>query len=196
MASSKEGERKRREPSIGTMERLDEDRLRLKTFWSPFPSWILGTGIGVAIAALVSLVALAGGRESSELTSIASIAFIVGYFVGAIVWAVLGAMGGDLLEVTFDLEEDEGYVHQSLVWTWQRDWSFDLDAIERVHVWDQRGRFLLKLNVVYWMAVTLEDDKPLRLGKYPSEGEVMKLAKQLAAFIDVPIRRSEPGKDA
>lgn len=187
---------KRRSTSLGFVEQPDDDTLRLKTFWSPLPAWAYPTFIGIIIGVIAVGIASATGSAGDDMLTVASFGFIGGYFAGAFIWAAIGAIGGDVLRVTFDMREDVAHVHQSLFWIWKRDWQFELDEIERLHTWEERGRLFLRLNVNHFVVLTLEGSEPLRLGKYPTEMEMMAVAQPIAAFLGIPIRRNQrPGAD-
>ncbi|MEE9276888.1 MAG: hypothetical protein V3V06_00580 [Dehalococcoidia bacterium] len=181
-------QRERRRSQIGSLEELDPDRLRLKTSWSPFPAWIVPAVGAAVVAALV--VAIQDGDAGGG----AALGALGGYAAGAVLWAVGGAMGGDKLEVTFDLQSDEAHVFQSLFWAWRREWSFSLDDADSVEIRERRGRLFLKFSATYSIALRRYEQEALRLGKYPTEGEAVEVAKPLATFLDIPLRQPRRAK--
>ena len=112
--------------SIARVDYPDQDTLRLRTFWSPAPTWVYGAVPGV-ICALLAVVLIGGDTSVVRLLLLGG---AVGYFGGGIVWAILGAMGGDVLHIEFDLKDDRARVHQSMLWVYERDWDFELDTVE------------------------------------------------------------------
>src|SRR3990170_7641088 len=108
MAKRKGAERERRarkdRASMARLERVDDDTLRFTSFWSPLPNWAFGVG-GAALFALGGAVAelLRDGAEPARVVTLLAAA---GYIAGAILWAILGTVGGDRLEVTFHRRGD------------------------------------------------------------------------------------------
>jgi len=118
-------------------------------------------------------------------------AVIGAYAGGAILWAVLGAMGGDRLEVLFDGDSETATVTQRLLWRWGRTWQFDLDDVERVYVWKKRSLLSFRLNDTHHAAIGFYDRPPLALGTYHTDQEVMAAALPVGSFVGVPVRRNE-----
>ena len=46
---------------IATIERPDPDTMTLKTFWSPFPTWIYGTALAAILASGCPVALLTNG---------------------------------------------------------------------------------------------------------------------------------------
>lgn len=183
---------------IATIERPDPDTMMLKTFWSPLPTWIYGTVLGAFLALVGVVVGLVSGAEGSDIQNIALFAALIGYIGGAVGWAIVGLFGGDVQRITFDKKEDIARVHQELLWIWRRKWTFELDEIYRMHIWQKRGRFVFKLStteVVDLIFINDEDSAKLpnlNLGNYPTELEGADIGKQVAEFLDVPVSRDPP----
>lgn len=200
MTQQREQKRRARKSQIATFARPDADTFVLRTFWSPLPSWIYGTGSAAIIAGIAALAGLATGSSGSDIQTVALFAAVVGYFAGAIGWAIVGVAGGDRLEVSFNRREDIGHVEQSLFWIWRRSWTFELDEISRLHVWAKRGRFLFKLSRTEIVDLTFANDDEsanlglLNLGRYPTEIEGMEVGTELKNFLDIPISRNPPEK--
>lgn len=197
MAQRKTGKRER-QTQIALVTRPDNDTLVLRTFWSPLPNWIYGTVGAALIAGIAALVGVAGGASTDTIQTLVLIGALVGYFGSAIGWAIAGVAGGDVQEIRFDLREDVARVRQSLLWTWRRNWSFEIDEVYRLHVWPKRGRFIFKLSLQEIIDLTFTDDDdssklpPLNLGRYPTEIEGMRVAEELATFLGIPIKRQPP----
>ncbi len=185
------GRKGRRQSRIGYLERPDDNTVSLRTFWSPMPSWSIGIGSGLIGGGLAALALLVAG-DSDSAGAAFFIGFGVGYFGGAIAWAILGAIGGDVLSVRFDLAADRAVVHQSLFWIWKRDWSFDLEEANSIHLWTKRGILLQRFAPTYLVVLTRFNAAALPLGKYPSQPEADEIARPLASLLDLPVREGEP----
>ena len=183
---------------IATIERPDADTLVLKSFWSPFPTWVYGTGLGAIAAGVGALVGFAIDADGNDIRDIALFAAVIGYIGGAIGWAAVGVFGGDVQRITFDTRQDVARVHQELLWVWRRNWSFELDEIYRMHIWQKKGRFIFKLSVTEVVDLIFINDEDsaklpnLNLGNYPTEIEGVDIGKQIADFLTVPVSRKPP----
>ena len=168
----------------------DQDTLRLRTFWSPLPNWAYGV-IPAVIGALIAI-GVIGGADPAGAAVIGAVA---GYFGGGIIWAILGVVGGDVLEVDFDLADDIAQVRQSLVWAINRSWSFELYEVETVQLTQKRARpLLLQLNGSHSAHLALADGQTLRIGRFPTEQEAVDLANAVSEFIGVEIERPDDGR--
>jgi hypothetical protein len=185
------GSERRRKSRIGYLEHPDDDTVILRAFWSPLPSWAIGVGSGLIVGVIVALVFLAAGDADS-----AGGAFLIGfgggYFGGAIAWAILGAVGGDVLQVRFDMENDTAHVHQSLLWTWRRDWSFNLEESNSLHIWAKKGFGLQRLAPTHIVALSRFNKPTLNLGKYPSRIEADEIVRPLSTLLEIPVRENPP----
>ena len=174
--------------SIARLDYPDQDTLRLRTFWSPAPTWVYGAVPGV-IGAIVALLLL--GTEDGALTPIL-IGAAIGYFGGGILWALLGAVGGDVLVVEFDLKDDRARVHQSMLWLYQRDWEFELDAVDQLKVRVRRARpILLLFTSSFTNVIELEGGSQLSIGRFPTDGEALSAAREIAEFLGCRLDESE-----
>ncbi|HJN93412.1 MAG TPA: hypothetical protein QGF05_11920 [Dehalococcoidia bacterium] len=198
MAQREKKKKRDRQTQIAILTRPDQDTLYLRTFWSPLPSWIYGTVGAAVVAGAAALIGAGSGASGSDIQTMALIGGLIGYFGAALSWAVVGIAGGDLQEVTFHRREDVAHVHQSLLWIWRRNWSFEMDEAFRLHVWQKRGGLIFKLSQHEIVDLTFTDDADsarlpnLNLGRYPTEMEGMAIAKQLADFLQLPINREKP----
>ena len=108
---------------MGSVERLDTNTLRVRTLWSPFPAWTFGIILGIVGMTGSLLLAFLGNREDDNLVPVVGIGFVGGYFTGALLWAIVGAAGGDTLRLTLDKKQRSGRVEQAILWFWRRDWD-------------------------------------------------------------------------
>ena len=132
MAQREKKKERDRQTQIAILTRPDQDTLYLRTFWSPLPTWIYGT-VGAAVGAgAAALIGVGSGSSGSDIQTMMLIGALIGYFGAALTWAVVGIAGGDLQEVTFNRREDVAQVHQSLLWIWRRNWSFEMDEARRI----------------------------------------------------------------
>ncbi len=161
--------------------------MRVRTFWSPLPNWAYGAVPGVIGAIIAAL--LIGG---DDLIGALLIGAAAGYFGGGILWAILGVIGGDVLEIDFDLSADVGRVHQSMLWVINRDWSFELYDVETVRITRQRSRpLLLQFSGSYSNYLNFADGTQLRVGRFPTERESLDVADAVSNFIGVQLERPE-----
>ena len=173
--------------SIAKLSFPEQDTLRLRTFWSPLPNWTYGAIPGIIGAVLAAL--LIGG---SDMIGALLLGAAAGYFGGGILWAILGVVGGDVLEIDFDLSADVGRVHQSMLWTIKRDWTFELYDIETVLITRQRSRpILLQFSGSYSNYLTFADGTRLRVGRFPTERESLDIADAVSNFIGVQLERPD-----
>ena len=179
-----------RPSGFGRVEEIGAERLRVTTLWSPLPVWIPAMVIAALTAAISAVIAAAMGSEGDSLFTVVAGAGGAGYFGSTVVLAVLGASGGDRQVLLLDLDTDKGQVKQSLLWRWKRTSAFDLDDVDRVYVWSNRG-LSLRLTRTHMVAITFEARKPLSMGQYHTSGEAMAMASRVGSFLDVPIRRNE-----
>ena len=170
------------------LERTDDDQLFLRTFWSPLPNWAIAGGVAALFAAVAAVQQTAAGQDGNDALRLVGIAAVAGYFVGALFWAIAGVAGGDVLEARFDLNSNDATIHQRLLWTWQRDWTFDLDEAEALHLVVHRGRFLFRMTTAHSLLLAFDERAPLRLGRYPTEDEARTVGATVADFLGVPIR--------
>lgn len=198
MAQREKKKASARQTQIAILTRPDQDTLYLRTFWSPLPTWVYGTVGAALFAGAAALIGLGNGSSASSIQTMVLIGGLIGYFGAALGWAVVGIAGGDVQEVTFNRREDVAQVHQSLLWIWRRNWSFEMDEAFRLHVWLKRGGFIFKLSQHEIVDLVFTDDADsaklpsLNLGRYPTELEGMAIAKQLADFLSLPINREKP----
>ena len=188
--SADKGERRRRQ-GFAHVDEIGDDGLRLRTIWGPFPPWMAPIAFSIAVGALAAGVAAASGSDGGGIRSTLGFAVLGGYVAGAIIWALVGAAGGDRLEIVFDGESETATVDQRLLWRWGRTWQFDLDEVERIYVWSKRSRLSFRLTSTHYAAIGFHDRPPLGLGTYHTDQEVMAVALPLGSFIDVPVRRNE-----
>ena len=173
--------------SIVRLSYPDQDTLRLRTFWSPLPNWAYGA-IPAIICALIAIAAFGG----DDWLGAAVIGLAAGYFGGGIIWAILGVVGGDVLEIDFDLSDDIGRVHQSILWAFNRDWDFDLNDVETVTMSEKRARpMLLQFGGSHSAHLAFVDGRQLRIGRFPTHQEALDLGSAVADFIGVQLERSE-----
>jgi hypothetical protein len=185
------GSQKRRHSRIGYLEHPDDDTVTLRAFWSPVPSWTIGVGSGLIVGAIAALALLAAGDSSSAVGAFA-IGFGAGYFGGAIAWAVVGAFGGDVLRVRFDLANETAHVHQSLFWVVQRDWSFSLEESASLHIWAKKGFGMQRLAPTHVVALSRFNQPALQLGMYPSRIEADEIVRPLGTALELPVRENAP----
>lgn len=161
----------------------DEDTMRLRTFWSPLPPSFYGAVPGL----IAAIIAIAVWEPS---LSAAIIAGAIGYFAGGIAWALLGAVGGDLLEIEFDLAEDVGRVRQSMLWAYRREWQFELYDVREIIVNERRGRaLLLQFGSTFTAQLLFQNEDTLRFGRFHTEREVDAVSDSVGDFLGVPLRR-------
>ena len=173
------------------VEEIGDDGLRLRTLWTPLPPWLIPISFSLVVGLIATGIASAAGADSSDAFQVAGFAVLGAYVAGASIWAVLGAVGGDRLEIVFDGASETATVSQRLLWSWGRDWGFDLDDVERIYVWSKRGRFIFRLNETHFAAIGFYNRPPLSLGTYHTDHEVMAAALPLGTFVGVPVRRNE-----
>ena len=173
--------------SIVRLSYPDQDTLRLRTFWSPLPNWAYGA-IPAIICALIAIAAFGG----DDWLGAAVIGLAAGYFGGGIIWAILGVVGGDVLEIDFDLSDDIARVHQSILWAVNRDWDFDLYDVETVTMSEKRARpMLLQFGGSHSAHIAFSDGRQMRIGRFPTHQEALDLGITVADFIGVQLERSE-----
>ncbi len=173
--------------SIVRLSYPDQDTLHLRTFWSPLPNWAYGA-IPAALAAIIALLAFGGSDPVGAMV----IGAAGGYFGGGILWAVIGVIGGDVLEIDFNLQDDSAYVHQSLLWTFSRNWQVELYDVETVTMTQQRSRpFLLQFSGSHSAYVSLADGREIRIGRFPTEQEAVDVATTVSDFIGVELEWAE-----
>ncbi len=177
--------------SIARLDYPDQDTLRLRTFWSPAPTWVYGAVPGV-IGAVIAVLVLPDA--DSVLTPIL-LGAAIGYFGGGILWALLGAVGGDALVVEFDLKDDRARVHQSMLWLYQRDWEFELDEVEQLKINVRRSRpLLLMFTSSFTNVLELNRGGRLAIGRFPTDGEALSAAEEIADFLGCSLDDSEARK--
>ena len=165
----------------------NQDTLRLRTFWSPLPNWAYG-GIPAVITAVIAVAAFGG----SDPIGVIMIGAAAGYFGGGILWAILGVVGGDVLEVDFDLSEDMARVHQSMLWVVNRDWSFELYDVETITMKEQRARpLLLQFSGSHSAHIAFADGNLMRIGRFPTEAEALDVGNAVSDFIGVQLERPD-----
>lgn len=165
----------------------NQDTLRLRTFWSPLPNWAYG-GIPAVILAVIALVVFGG----SDPWGAAMIGAAAGYFGGGILWAILGVVGGDVLEVDFDLSDDMARVHQSMLWVVNRDWSFELYDVETITMKQQRARpILLQFSGSHSAHIQFADGNLMRIGRFPTEAEALDVGVAVSDFIGVQLEQPD-----
>ncbi len=173
--------------SIAKLSFPDSDTLHLRTFWSPLPNWTYGAIPGVAGAIIAVLL-----MGTNDLIGALLLGAAAGYFGGGILWAILGVVGGDVLEIDFDLNADVGRVHQSMLWVINRDWSFELYDVETVLITRQRSRpILLQFSGSYSNYLNFADGAQLRIGRFPTERESLDVADAVSNFIGVQLERPD-----
>ncbi len=173
--------------SIVRLSYPDQDTLRLRTFWSPLPNWAYGAIPAIACA-LIAIAAFGG----DDWLGAAVIGLAAGYFGGGIIWAILGVVGGDVLEIDFDLSDDIARVHQSILWAFNRDWDFDLYDVETVTMTEKRARpMLLQFGGSHSAHLAFSDGRQMRIGRFPTHQEALDLGSAVADFIGVQLERSE-----
>ena len=187
---SGESDRKPRPSGFGRVEEIGAEGLSVTTLWSPLPGWVPAMVMATLAAAISAVIAAATGNDRDSLFTMIAIAGSAGYFGGSIVWAVLGAIGGDRQVLLLNLDTNRGQAQQSLLWRWKQAWAFDLDDVDRVYTWSSRGPSL-RLTQVHMVAITFHTRKPLSMGHYHTSGEAMAMASPLGSFLNVPIRRNE-----
>ncbi len=161
--------------------------MHLRTFWSPLPNWAYGAIPGL-VCALIA-VALFGG---DDWLGAAVIGLAAGYFGGGIIWAILGVVGGDVLEIDFDLSSDIARVHQSVVWIVNRDWDFDLYDVETITMTEKRARpMLLQFGGSHSAHIAFADGSTMRIGRFPTHQEALDLGRAVSDFIGVQLERPE-----
>lgn len=163
----------------------DQDTLRLRTFWSPLPNWAYGA-IPAAIAALIGAVAFGG----ADPTGAAIIGAAAGYFGGGLLWAVLGVLGGDMLEIDFDLQDDIARVRRSVLWIPAPDMHFELYDVETITLRQQRSRpLLLQFSGSHSVYLVLAEGGDLRIGRVPTETEALEVGSAVSEFIGVELEQ-------
>ncbi len=168
----------------------NQDTMRLRTFWSPLPNWAYGT-IPAIIAALIAAVGFGG----SDPLGAAIIGAAAGYFGGGILWAILGVVGGDVLEIDFDLQDDTARVRQSVLWVVNRQWSFDLYDVETITMTHQRSRpLLLQFSGSHSAHIAFADGQLMRIGRFPTEQEALDIGTAVSDFIGVQLDRPEANR--
>lgn len=161
--------------------------MQLRAFWTPLPNWVYGA-IPAVVGALIGIIAFGSG----EIASAALIGAVVGFFGGSILWGIIGVIGGDLLEVEFDLANDIARVRQSALWIINRRWSFDLYDIVAVETTRTRPRpILLQFVGRHYNWLRMEDGSSLRIGQFPTDIEADAVAEQVADFIGVALQRED-----
>ncbi|PZC47707.1 MAG: hypothetical protein DK306_001043 [Chloroflexi bacterium] len=182
------------------IEEIGDDGLRLRTLWTPLPPWVIPVAFSLVAGGIALGIASATGSNGDDSVQVAGFAILGAYLGGAIIWAVLGAVGGDRLEVLFDGATETAQVEQRLLWIWGRHWEFEMDDVERIYVWNKRGRFIFRLNETHFAAIGFYNRPPLGIGTYHTDQEVMAAALPLGTFVGVPVRRNERpparGRDA
>jgi len=164
--------------------------LRLRTFWSPLPNWAYGA-IPAVICALIAVAAFG----DDDWLGVAVIGLAAGYFGGGILWAILGVVGGDVLEIDFDLSADMARVHQSILWVVNRDWDFDLYEVESVTMSEKRARpLLLQFGGSHSAHLAFADGNTMRIGRFPTHQEALDLARAVSDFVGVELERSNEDK--
>ena len=98
----------------------------------------------------------------------------------------------DVLLVNFNLKTDTARVHQKLLWIWKRNWSFNLEESDSIHVWARKGILFQRLAPTYHVALSRFDAPTLHLGKYPTLKEAEAIAHPLLRLLDVPIEEGPP----
>ena len=161
--------------------------MRLRTFWSPLPNWAYG-GIPAVVLAIIAAIAFGG----SDPLGAAVIGAAAGYFGGGILWAILGVVGGDVLEVDFDLQDDVAHVRQSMLWVVNRQWSFDLYDIETIRMAHQRSRpLLLQFSGSHSAHIVFADGQLMRIGRFPTEQEALDIGTAVSDYVGVQLERAE-----
>lgn len=173
--------------SIVRLSYPNQDTLRLRTFWSPLPNWAYGAIPAVIVAAIA-----VGMFGSSDALGAAILGAAAGYFGGGILWAILGVIGGDVLEVDFDLSDDMAQVRQSMLWVINRQWSFELYDVETITMTHKRGRpLLLQFGGSHSTYVAFADGNQMRIGRFPTEQEALDVGVAVSDFIGVQLERPE-----
>ncbi len=165
----------------------NQDTLRLRTFWSPLPNWAYGA-IPAAITALIALAAFGG----DDPLGAAIIGLVAGYFGGGVLWAILGVVGGDVLEIDFDLSDDIARVRQSILWLIRRQWDFDLYDVEAITMTERRTRpLLLQFGGSHSAHLAFADGNRMRIARFPTHQETLDLARAVSDFIGVELQRDQ-----
>ncbi|MXX31761.1 MAG: hypothetical protein F4Z51_05900 [Chloroflexi bacterium] len=176
--------------SIVRLSYPDQDTLRLRTFWSQLPNWAYGA-IPAIICALIAMAAFGG----DDWLGAAVIGLAAGYFGGGILWAILGVVGGDVLEIDFNLSDDIARVHQSILWVVNRDWEFDLYDVESVTMSEKRARpLMLQFGGSHSAHLAFADGRTMRIGRFPTHQEALDLARAVSDFVGVELERPEEDK--
>ena len=129
--------------------------------------------------------------RQSDWSGAAIVGAAAGYFGGGILWAVLGVVGGDVLEVDFDLSDDKGKVHQSMLWVINRDWNFELYDIETITLTHQRSRpILLQFSGTHTTHISFADGNLMRIGRFPTEQEALDVGAAVSDFVGVQLDRA------
>ena len=177
-----------RRTSIARLDYPDQDTLRLRTFWSPAPTWVYGAVPGI-IGAVIAVLVL---PDADSILTPILLGAAIGYFGGGILWALLGAVGGDALVIEFDLKDDRGRVHQSMLWLYQRNWQFELEEVDQLRIRVRRARpLLLMFTGSFTNVLELEGGRTLSVGRFPTENEAVSVADELSDFLGCPLDRSE-----
>ncbi len=173
--------------SIVRLSYPSQDTLRLRTFWSPLPNWAYGA-IPAAIVALIAV----GTFGGSDPLGAAIIGAAAGYFGGGILWAILGVIGGDVLEVDFDLQDDTAQVRQSMLWVVNRQWSFDIYDVETITMKQQRSRpILLQFSGSHSTHIAFADGQLMRIGRFPTHQEALDVGTAVSDFIGVQLEQPD-----
>ncbi len=168
----------------------NQDTLRLRTFWSPLPNWAYGA-IPAVIVAVVAVIVIGG----ADPLGVAVIGAAAGYFIGGILWAILGVVGGDVLEVDFDLQDDVANVRQSILWLVNRQFSFELYDVETVTMTQQRSRpLLLQFSGTHTAYIAFADGGRMRIGRFPTHQEALDLGVAVSDFIGVQLQQPDEDK--
>ncbi len=165
----------------------NQDTLRLRTFWSPLPNWAYGA-IPAVVTALIALAAFGG----PDPLGVAIIGLAAGYFGGGILWAILGVVGGDVLEIDFDLSDDMARVRQSILWVINRNWMFDLYEIEAITMTEKRARpLLLQFGGSHSAHIAFAEGDTMRIGRFPTHQEALDLGRAVSDFVGVELEQPQ-----
>ncbi len=164
--------------------------MRLRTFWSPLPNWAYGA-IPAVIAAVIAVLGFGGEDPLGAMI----VGLAVGYFGGGILWAVLGVVGGDVLELDFDLQGDLARVRKSLLWVSAPDASIELYDIETVTIQRQPPRFLLlRFSSTFTVHLVFADGGTLRIGRVTTEAEALEIGTTVSDFIGIELTQPDAGE--
>ncbi len=177
--------------SIVRLSFPNQDTLRLRTFWSPLPNWAYGA-IPALITALIAMTIFGG----SDPLGAAIIGLIAGYFGGGILWAILGVVGGDVLEIDFDLSDDIARVRQSIIWLINRQWDFDLYDVEAITMSERRARpLLLQFGGSHSAHIAFAAGNTMRIARFPTHQEALDVARAVSDFIGVELQSNQADSD-